>query len=82
MAKFKSTVISTDSGATDEREGCPTAEQAAEVGTLAAVDAARQEIAQGERLAQAEVSVTDGEEIVDRRILTISVAEDDADAAD
>ena len=55
----------------------PELEEAAKDGTFAAADAAKEAVAEGEQLAQGEVSVTDGDKAVTRRILTISVAEDE-----
>jgi hypothetical protein len=77
MPTFHTRVTSPDSGSSVERVDYPELEEAAKDATLAAADAAKQAIAQGEQLAQAEVSVTDGDEVVTRRILTISVAEDE-----
>lgn len=79
MPTFHNRVIRPASDSSADRADYPDLEEAAKDATLAAADAAKRAIAEGEQLAQGEVSVTDGDKAVTRRILTISVAEDDDD---
>jgi hypothetical protein len=79
MPTFHTRLTSPDLDSSAEGADYPELEEAAKYGTLAAADAAKEAIAKGEQLAQAEVNVTDGGKVVTRRILTISVAEDEGE---
>jgi hypothetical protein len=81
MPRFFTRLVNTTIDCEDDGLEFATAEEAGDAAVLSALDLAKDLLASGERLPQIEVIVSDDTGVVQRRLLTVSVAAVDHDGS-